>query len=88
MSAAISDDDLSPELRPKKAKEKSVDYQALTYFIKSNFPINKTDYVLKAVENLKNSPNFQTQGNQYVGKLSNDDLNLLFEGIKASTTYK
>jgi hypothetical protein len=88
MATEVFDDDLGPELRPTKTKEKTIDYQALTYYIRSNFPISKSDYILKVVETLKNSPNHQTQFNLYAGKLSNDDLNRLFEGIKASTTYK
>ena len=88
MSEEILDEYLSSELKPKKAKEKSVDYQALTHFIKSNFPISKTDYILKVVESLKNQSNQKTQFNQYVTKLSNNDIDLLFEGIKASTLYK
>ena len=88
MAAEVFDDDLGPELRPTKVKEKTIDYQALTYFIKNNFPISKTDYILKVIENLKNSAEHQTQFSLYAGKLSNDDLNRLFDGIKASTIYK
>jgi len=88
MSDEILDEYLSPELKPKKTKEKIVDYQTLTHFIKSHFPISKTDYILKVVENLKDHPDYQTQSNKYVNKLSNDDIDLLFEGIKASTVYK
>jgi hypothetical protein len=88
MSEEIRDQDLGPELRPKKAKEKIVDYQALASFIRSNFPISKTDYILKMIESMKDSPNYQTQYNRYADKLSNDDLNKLFDGINASTTYK
>jgi len=82
------DEYLSPELKPKKTKEKIVDYQALTHFIKSNFPISKTDYILKVVESLKAQSNYENQFNQYVSKLSNNDIDLLLEGIKASTAYK
>lgn len=82
------DEYLSPELKPKKTKEKIVDYQALTQFIKSNFPIGKTEYILKVVERLKAQSNYDNQFNQYVSKLSNNDIDLLFEGIKASTTYR
>jgi len=88
MSEEILDEYLGPELKPKKAKEKVVDYQALNFFIKSNFPISKTDYILKVVQSLKNQPNSNTQFNQYVMKLSDHDIDLLFEGIKASTLYK
>jgi len=88
MSDEILDEYLSSELKPKKTKEKIVDYQALTHFIKSNFPISKTDDILKAVESLKNQSNQKTQFNQCVNKLSNNDIDLLFEGIKASTLYK
>ena len=88
MSEEILDEYLSPELKPKKTKEKIVDYQALTQFIKSNFPISKTDYILKVVESLKDQANCKTQFNQYVSKLSNDDIDLLFEGIKTSSLYK
>ena len=88
MSDEILDEYLSSELKPKKAKEKVLDYQALTHFIKSNFPISKTDDILKAVESLKDQSNYSPQFNKYVSKLSNDDIDLLFEGIKASTLYK
>ena len=57
MSEEILDEYLSSELKPKKAKEKVLDYQALTHFIKSNFPISKTDYILKVVESLKDQTN-------------------------------
>jgi hypothetical protein len=76
MSEDNLDEYLSPELKPKETKEKIVDYQALIQFIKSNFPISKTDYILQVVENLKNQPNYQTH------------VDRLFEGIKASTRYK
>ena len=88
MPEEFLDEYLSPELKPKKTKEKIVDYQALTHFIKSNFPISKTDYILKVVESLKDQSNYENQYNQYISKLSNDDIDLLFEGIKASTSYK
>ena len=88
MSEDNLDEYLSPELKPKETKEKIVDYQALTQFIRSNFPISKTNYILQVVENLKNQPNYQTQIEQYASKLSNDDVDRLFEGIKASTKYK
>ena len=88
MSEDIFDEYLSSELKPKKPKEKTVDYQALTHFVKNNFPISKTDYILKVIESLRNQSNYKTQFNQYVNKLSNADIDLLFEGIKASTLYK
>jgi Leucine-rich repeat (LRR) protein len=88
LSDEILDEYLSPELKPKNAKEKIVDYQTLTHFIKSHFPISKTDFILKAVESLKDQTSNNTQFNKYVSKLSNDDIDLLFEGIKASTLYK
>jgi hypothetical protein len=88
MSEEILDEYLSPELKPKKTKEKIIDYKSLTRFIESNFPISKTDYLLKVVESWKNLPQYQTQFNHYVSKLSNDDLNRLFEGINASIIYK
>lgn len=88
MSEDILDEYLSPELKPKKVAEKILDYQALVHFIKSNFPISKTDYILKVVETLKNQSDIQTQCNQFARKLSGDDVDLLFEGIKASIIYK
>ena len=88
MSDEIIDEYLNPELKPKKEKEKIVDYQALIHFIKSNFPISKTDYILQVVESLKNQPSYQPQIEQFASKLSNDDVDRLFEGIKASTKYK
>jgi hypothetical protein len=73
------------EQKPKKT-EKVVNYRALTDFIKSNYPVWKTDRILKVVESWKNLPKDQAQFNHYASKLSNDDLNRLFEGINASTT--
>ena len=88
MSKENFDEYLNSELQPKEAKEKIVDYKALTRFIKSKFPISKTGYVLNLVECWKNLPKYQTEYNQYVRKLSNDDLNMLLEGINASLVQK
>jgi xylose isomerase len=77
----------SPEQTLKKA-EKMVDYKILTEYVKSNYPIWKTDRVLKVVESWKNLPNSQSQFNHYASKLSSADLDRLFEGINASTVYR
>lgn len=71
-----------------KSKEKVVDYQVLTEFVRSNYPIWKTDRVLKVVESWRNLPKDQAQFNRDAGKLSSGDLDRLFEGINASTSYQ
>jgi hypothetical protein len=81
------DENLKTERKPEKT-EKVVNYQVLTEFVKSNYPVWKTDRILKVVESWKNLPKDQAQFNHYASKLSNDDLNRLFEGINASTMYK
>jgi hypothetical protein len=72
----------------KKSKEKVVNYQVLTEFVRSNYPIWKTERVLKVVESWRNLPKDKAQFNRDAGKLSSGDLDRLFEGINASTSYQ
>ena len=88
MELEVFDDDLSPELIPKKKTSETIDYTILKRFIESKFPIYKTDMILKVAEYWKNLPNHQTEYDYYAGRLSDEDLDLLFEGIKISTSKK
>jgi hypothetical protein len=80
----IYDDDLSPSLKSVKRRDHQIDYDALRRFIETNFPIYKTETLLKVAECLENQSESQKEYHQYVDQLSDKDVNLLISGIKAS----
>jgi hypothetical protein len=80
----IFDDDLSPSLKSVKRRDPRIDYDALRRFVETNFPIYKTETLLKVAECLANQSESQAECRQYVDQLSDKDVNLLISGIKAS----
>jgi hypothetical protein len=84
----IDDKDLSPSLTTKKKKNQNIDYIMLRRFIETNFPIYKTDTILKIAELWKNLPENEAEYNYCVRRVSNEDLSLLLEGMQSSIENK
>lgn len=88
MNFEIDDKDLSPSLTTKKKKNQNIDYIMLRRFIETNFPIYKTDTILKIAELWKNLPENEAEYNYCVRRVSNEDLSLLLEGMQSSIENK
>ena len=84
MNKNIFTDNLSPEQTNKEKAFKNIDHAFLKRFIETRFPIYKTDVVLKVAEFWEELPEHQKEYDHYASKLSNADIDLLIEGIKAS----
>jgi hypothetical protein len=88
MNFEIDDKDLSPYLTTKKKKNQNIDYIMLRRFIETNFPIYKTDNILKIAELWKKLPENEAEYNYCVRRVSNEDLSLLLEGMQSSIKNK
>ena len=84
MNEGIFGDNLIAKEATKENEPKNIDRVFLRNFIETRFPVYKTDIVLKVAEFWEELPEHQREYDHYARKLSNTDIDLLIEGIRAS----
>ena len=84
MKGELFKDNSTTEQSANEKAHKSIDHALLRKFIETRFPVYKTDIVLKVAEFWEELPEHQREYDHYASKLSNSDIDLLIDGIRAS----